>query len=229
MNHALTLTALALCACAPAGERQASAVKTGEAAITLVETNAPAGAYRLDKHHASLVFRANHLGFSFYTAAFTAFDATLQFNPQAPQAMSVIADINVSSLQLPRPPAGFYTDLMGPDWFDADAHPQISYRSTGVTLTGPDSARVAGELALLGKTLPVAMDVTFNGGYPGYPPYDPQARIGFSAQGSLSRSAFGMAFGLPPEGSSMGVGDEITFRIDAEFSGPPAPAETPAP
>ena len=35
----------------------------------------PAGAYKLDKSHASLVLRANHMGFSTYTTRFSRFDA----------------------------------------------------------------------------------------------------------------------------------------------------------
>lgn len=36
--------------------------------------NVPAGAYTLDRAHASLVFRVNHLGFSNYTAHFKRFE-----------------------------------------------------------------------------------------------------------------------------------------------------------
>jgi len=32
-----------------------------------------------------------------------------------------------------------------------------------------------------------------------------------------------MTYGLPPEGSKMGVSDEMKFWIDAEFTGPPRP------
>jgi hypothetical protein len=32
-----------------------------------------------------------------------------------------------------------------------------------------------------------------------------------------------LTYGLPPEGSTMGVGDEVKFWIDAEFTGPPTP------
>ena len=50
---------------------------------------------------------------------------------------------------------------------------------------------------------------------------DPQARIGFSAHGSLLRSDYGMTFGIPEPGSRMGVSDEVDVIIEAEFSGPP--------
>ena len=55
------------------------------AAATCVAAQAPApvpaGAYTLDKAHASLIFRVNHIGFSNYTRRFKRFDAKLQFDP----------------------------------------------------------------------------------------------------------------------------------------------------
>ena len=49
---------------------------------------------------------------------------------------------------------------------------------------------------------------------------DPNARIGFSATGSFSRSAFGISFGLPLEGSTIGVGDRVEIVIESEFLQP---------
>lgn len=42
----------------------------------------PAGAYKLDKSHASLVLRASHMGFSTYTTRFSRFDVDLTFDPR---------------------------------------------------------------------------------------------------------------------------------------------------
>lgn len=55
---------------------------------------------------------------------------------------------------------------------------------------------------------------------------DPHARTGFSAHGVLKRSEFGIVYGIPAPGSTMGVGDEVSFTIEAEFS---EPAWTPPP
>ena len=52
------------------------------------------------------------------------------------------------------------------------------------------------------------------------------ARRGFSAHGAVKRSDFGMSIGLPPPGTNMGVGDDVDFIIESEFSGP---AWTPPP
>jgi polyisoprenoid-binding protein YceI len=99
-------------------------------------------------------------------------------------------------------------------------YPQIEYRSTRVESVGPNALRISGDLTLHGTTRPVVLDATYNGGYVGHP-LDPHARIGFSAHGTLRRSQFGVSFGIPQPGSTMGVGDTVEFIIEAEFSGPP--------
>lgn len=201
-----------------------AATMTGaaQAAGKTAEPVAPAGRYTLDKHHASLVFRVDHLGFSFYTAQFTRFDVTLDIDPKTPSAAKVEATIDPTSLELPTPPEGFKEALLGKDWLDAGAYPVMSFRSTSVKMTGEKTARIAGEFTMHGVTKPVTLEARFNGGYAGHP-MDPNARIGFSATGKLKRSEFGIAYGIPAPGTTMGVGDEVAFDIEAEFSGPPLP------
>lgn len=219
------LAALALAASCGKPASPAPSAPAKPAPIAPVETEAPAGEYRLDKFHSTLVFTVSHIGFSNYTGQFRDFDATLTFDPKAPATMAVTATIDVGSLSVPPPPEGFLETLKGPEWLDAARHPTITFRSTAVTLTGPASARVDGELSLHGLTAPVAFDATFNGGYAGFS-LDPNARIGFSAKGSLMRSAFGVSLGVPTEEQPIGVGDAVTFVIEAEFTGPPL-AEAP--
>ncbi|PKQ07635.1 MAG: polyisoprenoid-binding protein [Alphaproteobacteria bacterium HGW-Alphaproteobacteria-11] len=179
----------------------------------------PGGAYTLDKSHASLIFRVNHLGFSNYTGRFATFDAVLDIDPQNPAAAKLEATVDPASLAVENPPSGFLESLLGPDWFNVAQFPEMIFRSTKIEMTGDDTARVTGNLTLHGIALPVVFDAKFNGGYAGHP-FDPNARIGFSARGALSRSAFGISYGVPEEGSTMGVGDAVEFIIEAEFTGP---------
>jgi polyisoprenoid-binding protein YceI len=182
----------------------------------------PAGTYRLDPAHASLIFRVSHLGFSRYTARFTRFDAELELDPADPASASVSATIDPLSLETDNrdPSADFNAQLQGKDWLAAAEFPQITFRSTAIELTGPESANIAGELALHGITQPVTLEATFNGGY-GSHPLDPGgSRIGFSAHGTLLRSAFGIDDGLPSPGSDFGVGDQVELVIEAEFLRP---------
>lgn len=194
-------------------------------AIAAAAPQPPAGVYVLDKPHTSVTFRVNHLGFSHYTARFAKVDGKLKFNPAAPATMTVEAVIDPQSLALNAPPAGFHDQLMGKNFFDAAAFKTITFRSTKVALTGKNTAKVTGNFTLHGVTKPVTLDVTYNGGYPANAMDG--ARIGFSAHGVIKRSAFGMGFGVPAAGSTMGVGDDVDVTIETEFSmgKPTAPAK----
>ena len=227
--------ALALAACSPPTAKRTdapaaapSAAAPGASTGKFVMPQVPAGDYKLDKTHASLVFTVNHLGFSRYTAKFADFDASLKFDPANPTAASVEATIDPKSLDLPAPPAGFKTELLGKDWLDAGQYPAITFRSTKVEVTGANTAKITGDFTLHGVTKPVVLDATFNGGYAGHP-MDPNARIGFSAHGVFKRSDFGIAYGVPAPGTTMGVGDEVDVQIETEFSGPPLPKTEAAP
>jgi polyisoprenoid-binding protein YceI len=185
----------------------------------------PAGTYRLDLSHGRLLFKVDHLGFSTFIGLFTRFDATLQFDPDAPETMSVTATVEADSLEThyPDPAFDFNAQLTGPEFLDAGAFPQITFVSTAVRLTGEKTADVTGDLTLHGVTKPVTLQVTYNGGW-GHMPLDPGgARAGFSAKGSLNRSDFGISFGLPAPGTTMGVGDRVDIEIEVELSNPDAP------
>ena len=187
-----------------------------------LEPALPAGTYRLDPSHASLVFTVDHLGFSQYTAGFDRFDATLVIDPADPVSADLTAAVEVASLDLPSPPDDFLETMLSPAWLNAGRHPQITFVSDAIGLDGDDRAEVSGQVTFLGVTRPAVLSVRFNGGYAGHD-MDPNARIGFSATGSLARSHFGLTIGVPPEGSTMGVGDMVDFRIEVEFVGPPWP------
>lgn len=215
----------ALAACSPAPAPQQQAAPAAAAANTPSVVGLPAGAYTLDKAHASLIFRVDHLSFSHFTGRFAQWDASLQLDPAHPETASVTATIDPASLESDNPPAGFLAMLRGREWLNAGQYPQLSFRSTRIERTGPNTARIIGDLSFHGVTKPVVLEATFNGGYAGNI-YDRHARLGFSAHGAIKRSDFAMTIGLPPPGSNMGVGDDVEFIIESEFNGP---AWTPPP
>ncbi len=218
MRVALTIGTIGLLAAGPLPGHDVLAADP----IAPVATGVPAGSYTLDRNHASLLFRINHLGFSHYTARFTRFDAKLALDPAHPAASSVTATIDPSSIETdnPDPTLDFDHQLQNQDWLYTAQFPQMTFRSTALELTGPNTAHVTGELDLHGVTRPVTLDVTFNGGYASHPMDPSGARIGFSAHGSLMRSEFGMTVGIPAPGSTFGVGDEVEILIEAEFTRP---------
>lgn len=181
----------------------------------------PAGTYKLDKSHASLVLRASHMGFSIYTTRFSRFDSELTFDPKNLPASKVVATIDAASFEMDAAPQMCLDIMKGPQMLDTAKFPQIVFKSESVRMTGAESMEISGALTLHGVTRPMVLTASYNGGYPGMPEMDPQARVGFSAHGSFKRSDYGIAYGVPAPGTTMGVGDLIDFSIEAEFTGPP--------
>jgi polyisoprenoid-binding protein YceI len=184
----------------------------------------PAGVYHLDKSHASLLLRVSHMGFSTYTTRFSRFDATLTFDPNNLPASKLVATIDTASLQMDDAPKMCVDIVQGPQLLDAKKFPEIVFRSAAIRMTGAKSFEISGTLNLHGVTRPVVLTGSYNGGYAGMPDMDPHARVGFSAHGNFKRSDFGMGYGVPAPGTTMGVGDVIEVSIEAEFNGPPLAA-----
>lgn len=181
----------------------------------------PAGTYKLDKAHASLVLRVSHLGFSTYTTRFSRFDSDLTLDPKNLSASKVVTSIDATSFEMDAAPQMCIDIMKGPQMLDTAKFPEIVFKSGEVKMTGPKSMEIVGTLTLHGVTRPMVLVASYNGGYTGIPNMDPQARVGFSAHGSLKRSDFGISFGVPAPGTTMGVGDVVDFSIEAEFTGPP--------
>lgn len=215
----LAFAAFALAACnqpaeqAPAGLPEPVAVE------------APSGHYTLDKNHSSVVVRATHFGLSQYTLRLTGLDAALEFNAEDPTQSTVTASVAADSVRTEYPgQRSFDDELENSDWLDAAIYPVITFRSTSVELTGPNTGRMTGDLSIRGVTHPARFDVTFNGGYRQHPMGAPMALLGFSARGEFKRSDYGMRVLLPTEGSNIGVSDAVQVMIEAEFTQPAAPA-----
>jgi polyisoprenoid-binding protein YceI len=176
-------------------------------AATVPPPELPQGDYRLDSQHATILFKVDHLGFSRLIGRFDRFDASLDFDPQEPQAAKLVVAIDPTSIDLNLP--AFEQDLRGTDWLDVARYPEARFESHTIAITGADTGIVTGDLTLHGVTAPVTLDVAFNGG--GTDLLTGAYRLGFAARGSLLRSTFGLGAYAPA------IGDEVLLEIHAEF------------
>ncbi|MBC54793.1 MAG: hypothetical protein CMQ34_13255 [Gammaproteobacteria bacterium] len=167
------------------------------------------GQYTLDKEHASLLWKIDHLGFSRYIGRFNDFDATLDFDAENVENSSLEVIIETASLDVNN--ETFAEDLRGPDWFDVATFPQAVFRTTSfVEAVDEDTFVFEGDLTLLGTTGPVTMTVNFNGGGRNF--LTRRYTLGFSATAEFLRSDFGLDNMV-----SFGVGDDIQIEVHVEF------------
>jgi polyisoprenoid-binding protein YceI len=184
------------------------------AALILAPLHAADAAERwvFDRAHSQVLFTVNHLGFTDMVGQFREFSGELLLDREDLSKSSVTARINTASVDMNFD--RLEAHLKNADFFDVENHAEMVYTSSRVELVGENQLKVHGELSLLGKSLPVALDVTVN--KIGNHPMSGRPYAGFAASASLKRSDFGMTYAVP------NVGDEIAIRISIEAL--PAPA-----
>lgn len=217
--------ALALAACSqPAQE--------GPAPIAPVTVNVQSGEYVLDANHSTVTVRARHFGLANYTLRFNAVSGALNFNAEDPTQSTVNVTVDATSLDTPfTGERDFDAELQNSQWLDSATFPTATFVSTSAESTGPNTARVSGDLTIHGVTRPVTFDVTYNGSWAQHPMGPPIAGIGFSARGTIQRTQFGLTTLIPASGPDSGVSDEVEIIIEAEFNRAiegATPAPTPA-
>lgn len=166
-----------------------------------------AGDFTVDTNHTQVGFTVSHLGFSNFSGRLSEVTGTLSLAG---------GDHSGSKLSVTIPAKTFNTpvdkltgELVQPDWFDAQKYPAITFTSTKVTPTGPDSATITGDLTLHGVTKPITLTAHFIGAGPS--PMTKAYTVGFDATGTVKRSEFGVTKFVPF------VSDEVELTLHGAF------------
>lgn len=206
MKRLILALVFAAAACGAPTQIAPEASPPAEAAV---EHNAPPGEYRLEKSHASLIVRLGHMGYSQFTARFETWDATLDLDVAAPENSSINVTIDPRSIASDNPPAGFIDIMRGADFLNAAQFPEIGFRSTQIERTGPNTARIVGDLTLHGVTRPVTLQIQRFKCMPH--PVLKREVCGADAFGTFERDEFGLT-----AGKDYGFGMTVTLRVQVE-------------
>lgn len=181
---------------------------TAAALLAAVASTAIAApeAYVLDASHSQILFSYNHLGYSTTHGMFSGFDGEIAFDQEDPAASSVNISFPVMSML-----TGWeqrFAHLMSGDFFGASEGDMITFSSTGIAVTGDNTAMITGDLTMNGVTKSVVLDATMN--QAGTHPMAEKPWAGFDATTSVLRSDFNVGNFAPF------VGDEVQIMISIE-------------
>jgi polyisoprenoid-binding protein YceI len=118
-----------------------------------------AGTYQADPIHSSFGFSVRHSGLGEYRGSISDVSATLRAGDSG---LSLEGAARVESISITKP-AEFRARVLGADFFDADEHPEVAFRSTRVELADDGAATVEGELTIKGITRPVTAAGSYAG------------------------------------------------------------------
>jgi polyisoprenoid-binding protein YceI len=178
-------------------------MSTLESTITL----APAGtAWAADAVHSDVSFEVEYAGVSIFRGSFRDFNATLEGSTLAGSAR--VSSVDVKDEQLS-------SHLQSPDFFDAERHPEISFRADELVIADGGAVTGSGELTIKGVTKPVELE----GRLASAPSIDPfgRERLGLTLETAIDRTAFGVAWNAPNQSGGNYLGDEVTLKADLTF------------
>ena len=167
------------------------------------------GTWDIDASHSTVGFSVRHMMVSKVRGYFREFAGEL-VTAEDPAQSTVTATIDLGSIDTRQEQRDAH--IRSADFFDAENHPQMTFRSTAVRTDGADWV-VEGDLTIKGRTRPVTLALELNG-------FGPDAyggfRAGFSAKTEISRKAFGVDIDMPMDGGGVVVGDKITVELEIE-------------
>ncbi|MDO3382645.1 YceI family protein [Gilvimarinus algae] len=181
------------------------ALLSGEVERELIELKP--GAYRLDPHHTTVLFKVGHLAVSDFVGRFNQASAELDYNASDPADSQLRASVNLASLDVNRP--DFADTLKSCDWLCTGRYPQAVFESQGRARRDGNSLVFPGFLDFRGVRKAVELHVQINGATTNR--LTGNYTLGFEAHLLFNRSDFGMGQFIPA------VGDAVRIEVYAEF------------
>jgi polyisoprenoid-binding protein YceI len=164
--------------------------------------------FTIDKGHSELTFRIRHM-MSRVSGTFRDWRGTLTGDPASWTGGSTEIVIQAASIDTRNEKRD--TDLKSPDFFDAAKYPEVTFRSTSVSVTGT-AVTLKGELTMHGVTRPV----TLTGEYLGSAMQGTKQRVGFHVTGTINRQDFGITWNRALDAGGLLLGDDVDVDISIE-------------
>ena len=172
--------------------------------------------WELDPTHSSVEFSVKHMMMTTVRGRFKDVKATLTGDRDHPEAAGVTATIDVSSIDTGV--AGRDAHLRGPDFFDAEHSPQITFRSKRLEGNPPkqegDRFRLIGELTIRDTTMDVVLDCQYEGR--GTDPWG-KTRAGFTFRTELDRQEWGLRWNQALETGGVLVANKVRIEGEVQF------------
>ena len=162
--------------------------------------------WNLDPSHSEITFKVRHMMISNVKGEFKNFNVDLESEDENFKNVKANATIDTASISTNNTDRDNH--LKSAEFFNAEAHPQITFETDSL------NDDVTGNLTINGVTKPVKLDVDFGGIN-----VDPwgQTKAGFSFEGKISRSDFGLNWNAALEAGGVMVSDEVKIAGELQF------------
>ena len=168
-------------------------------------TQIPTAVYNVDPSHSSVGFEVKHMGIATVRGRFGAFEGTIDATGDAPVLKGTVEVAAVDTGDANRD-----GHLKGPEFFDADQQPKISFHSTATEVGADGEITLQGEITIKGITKPIELtgQVAENG-------QDPwgNERIGLELTSAIDRREFDLKWNQTLPNGNLLVANEVKLLV----------------
>ena len=175
--------------------------------MSTATTALPAETWAVDPVHSTAGFAIKYM-VSTFKADFANVDATLATTDDTPK---LTGSVDPASIQVKD--ENFHAHLQGPDFFDTENHPAITFESTDFRTDG-DELVVDGHLTIKGETRPIEARGTLVDAYE-----DPfgGTRVGIQLEAVVDRTHFGVSWNNPLPKGGLALADDVRLVVDLQL------------
>ncbi|MFD9409413.1 YceI family protein [Streptomyces sp. NPDC059989] len=192
---------------------QTTNLQQGAGAVATLDVDpalaALTGDYTIDAAHSSIGFTVRHAMVTNVRGSFAEHEGTLHLEGADPSRSTASIDVKIASVDTGI--ADRDGHLRSGDFFDAEAFPLMTFRSTEASPLGGDTYRITGELTIKDVTRPLSIDLEFNGSATDV--YGNE-RVGFEGSAEILRSDWGLTWNAALEAGGVMVSDKVKLTFD---------------
>ena len=167
---------------------------------------ANASSYTIDNSHTNVGFSVKHMMITNVTGKFNDVAGTFEFDEKTNTLKSINGEIVVASINTANEKRDEH--LKAEDMFDVAKFQKITFKSTKI-----EKDAVYGDFTMKGVTKNIKLDLETSSVIKD--PWGKQ-RTGFSLNGKIKRSDFGLTWNKALETGGVAVSDEVKLAIDIE-------------
>jgi polyisoprenoid-binding protein YceI len=167
--------------------------------------------WNVDALHSQFFVSVLHMAFVPLRAKFPRISGRLEIDREDLLRSSFALEVDARSVLTGWPPQEDF--MRSEPWLDAENHPTITFRATGIEAQGGNRYLLRGDLTIKGNTRSIEAPVEFHGVHPdGW-----GLRAGFTSRFSVPRADFGITWNRVFDWGGM-AGDDLDVSLDIELA-----------
>src|SRR5690606_30884716 len=165
----------------------------------------------IDPAHTTVEFAVKHMMVTTVRGRFGQVSGTIELDEEDLTRSSAEVTIPVASIDTREEQRDAH--LRSADFFDAENHPNMTFRTRSIEQAGEDEYRVTGDLTIRGVTREVVLDARLEGR--AKKPTGEEV-IGLTASTSIDREDYGLKWNVALEAGGWLVGKEVRISLDVQ-------------